>query len=85
MYPASAEAAGIEGFVMVGYDVSDTGEVINVSVIDAQPPGVFDAAAIAAVAQWRFNAAVRHGVTVAATGRSSRIEFKLGDNEAHVR
>lgn len=55
-YPARAADAGQPGWVALEYDVTPEGTPASVHVIDASPPGVFDAAAIAALEQWRYRA-----------------------------
>ena len=83
VYPAEARAQGIEGSVQVRYDVSVDGRVTGAEVISSSPPGVFDDAAVAAVRSWRFNAPVRDGQPVAATGLVSTVEFKLAGGSAY--
>ena len=51
-YPEAA--GGVEGWVDVHFTVSTEGVPENISVTLADPREVFDAAAIAAVAQWRY-------------------------------
>ena len=51
----------IEGYVKVAYDVSVDGSVTNVRVVESDPPGVFDEAAVAAVRTWRFHPAIDDG------------------------
>ncbi len=53
VYPDSARAAGIEGTVIVKTLVGSDGRVMRVDV-ETSVPGL-DAAALAAVKQWRFN------------------------------
>ena len=78
-YPPAAKAAGIEGSVTVRYDVTAAGAVANARVVASAPAGVFDAAALAAVRQWRFRAAVVDGAAVPARGRLSTLRFTLGE------
>lgn len=84
-YPESARAAGIEGHVIVGYDVTVDGTVENVRVIESDPPGVFDDAALAAVRAWRFAAPIIGGEPRSAPARTSRVEFKLGTGDEYER
>ncbi len=53
-YPENAQSRGIEGFVDVKFTVTPRGTVENAEVAAAQPARVFDQAALAAVARWRF-------------------------------
>jgi len=85
IYPAEARQQKIEGFVKVIYDVTVDGTVVNARVVEADPPGVFDAAALAAVRTWRFNPAVTNDKVVPAQGVVSRVKFKLGESEDYVR
>ena len=83
IYPDIAKEQGLEGFVVVAYDISQEGYVTNLVVVDSEPSGVFDAAALAAVASWRFNPRVENGQAVAAKGRRSTVTFKLTGAEQY--
>jgi TonB family protein len=76
-YPPKAEKTGIEGWVDLDFTVTDTGAVQDVAVIAAKPTGVFEAAATAALLQWRFKPLVRDA-KAAATRARIRIRFALG-------
>ena len=78
-YPASARAAGIEGFVVVRYDVTVDGRVVNAMPVRAEPDGVFEEAAVASVSGWVFVAPIVDGEAVEVIGRESRVTFKLAD------
>jgi TonB family protein len=53
-YPAAAQARGARGYVEVEFTVTPAGTVENARVVSAEPRGVFDAAALAAVARRRY-------------------------------
>jgi TonB family protein len=53
-YPAAARERGIAGYVDVEFAVTPLGDVQNARVTASQPTGVFDNAALAAVARWRY-------------------------------
>ena len=75
-YPYKAARRGIEGWVRVAFDVTATGTVENVEVIESEPPGVFDIAATRAVSRWRFKPRMVNGEAVA--GKASQVvEFEL--------
>ena len=76
-YPAKAEKSGVEGWVELDFTVTDTGIVQDVAVNAAKPPGVFEAAATAALLQWRYKPLVRDAKAVATRARI-RIRFALG-------
>lgn len=65
-YPEQAAAEGLEGRVLVKVLVGTDGSVKDVSVEESTDP-VFDAAAVKAVLQWRFEPATRGGEPVEAS------------------
>lgn len=83
IYPPEARAQGIEGYVVVRYDVDVEGRVQNARVVSASPPDVFDESAVQAVSRWRFKAPRRHGQPQPVTGLESRLTFSLEGSEAY--
>lgn len=75
-YPAHARMRRIEGFVDVEFIVDTNGRVRDARVVTANPPGVFDRAAINSVMYWRFEPKRQDGRPVEVTARQ-RIEFSL--------
>ena len=53
-YPQRAAIRGTEGWVDVEFTVAADGRPRDIGVVDARPKGVFDEAALAAVAAWRY-------------------------------
>ena len=82
IYPAAAQQQHIEGYVVVAYEIDANGYVVAPHVVEAQPPGVFDEAALAYVRGRIHTPARRAGVAVV-TQRTSRIAFKFGDTSAY--
>ena len=80
VYPAEARADGVEGRVAVRYDITVAGTVANAVVVESQPPGVFDQAALDAVRSWRFRPMVDRGEAVPALARISELVFRLGES-----
>ena len=56
LYPPRAMVAGIEGSVELSYRIGADGGVSQVRVLHAQPAGMFEDAAKAALGEWRFPA-----------------------------
>lgn len=56
-YPASALKNGIKGYVVINMLVAKDGSVELAKVLEAQPAGIFDNAALNAVRTWRFSPA----------------------------
>ncbi len=75
-YPFSARRRRIEGYVVVEFTVTETGEVEDVRVVEASPRGVFERAAISAIKRWRFKPKMREGKPIRVRARQ-KIEFKL--------
>lgn len=65
VYPPQALRGGIEGWVELEFTITETGVVRDVVVIDAEPRGVFDAAATRALGAWRFEPRLANGRPVA--------------------
>jgi periplasmic protein TonB len=84
VYPVEAKDRKLEGYVRVSYDVAADGSVTNARVVESNPPGVFDEAALAAVRGWHFHPAIRNGKPIAHE-LVSRVNFKLGESEGYVR
>jgi protein TonB len=82
-YPAEAKAERIEGAVVVRYGVSLDGRVINARVESAEPEGIFEEAALAAVRSWRYNPALRDGEPVAVDNVLSTVRFELTANDRY--
>jgi TonB family protein len=75
-YPAKAEVNKVQGWVELDFTVTDSGTVKDVAVHAAEPAGVFDGAAVAALAQWRFKPVLRDSKPVPQRARI-RIRFTL--------
>jgi periplasmic protein TonB len=73
-YPPAASRAGITGWVMLEVQVNADGSVREAKVVEAQPKGLFEASAVAAVMRWKFKPKVVNGQAVAQRG-SQKIEF----------
>lgn len=53
-YPEDLMREGQEGWVLIEYSLSESGEVVDPTVLRASPKDEFDAAAIEAVKRWRY-------------------------------
>ncbi|HTQ98724.1 MAG TPA: energy transducer TonB [Candidatus Acidoferrum sp.] len=76
-YPQRALNRGIEGWVTVQFTITETGSVADAVVVDASPKGMFDEAALKAIAKWRYNPKVEDGVAVARKGIQTMLRFQL--------
>lgn len=76
-YPARAASRGIEGFVVVEFTVTETGTVINPSVVEAEPAGIFNRAALNAIMRFKYKPRIVRGEPVAIEGVRNRFTFEL--------
>ncbi len=64
MYPRDAAMQGLEGWVKVGFTITEIGTVKSPRVIEAQPPRIFNREALRAIMKWKFKPRVIDGVAV---------------------
>jgi TonB family protein len=76
VYPTKAEANQTEGWVELDFTVTESGEVRDIAVHAANPPGVFDSAAVNALSQWRYRPVLKDAKPAAQRARI-RIRFTL--------
>ncbi len=75
-YPLTAKRKGIEGWVNVKFIVNETGRTESVSIIEAQPVGVFEASVRRCVEGWRFKPGTVGGEPVRVWAETT-IRFEL--------
>lgn len=72
VYPMRARSLNVEGIVRAEMLVSERGEVLEVVIREATPPGYFETAVIRALKRWRFKPLIRQG-----KARSCRCEISI--------
>jgi protein TonB len=77
-YPYQATRRRIEGWVRVSFMVTETGNVEDVVLLESEPEGIFDRAAMRAVGKWKFRPRLVNGQPVAARAEQV-VEFRLND------
>jgi len=78
IYPPRAAARGVEGYVIVGYTVTTTGETRDVVVIESTS-SLFDRAAVESAQKYRYKPRVIDGTAVEVAGVTTMIIFELED------
>jgi protein TonB len=78
-YPRRAQQRGIEGWVQVEFTITPAGTVANPTVIDADPKGLFEDAAVKAISRWKYNPKVEEGRAVERRGVRVVMRFDLDD------
>ena len=76
-YPERAASRGIEGWVQLGFTVNETGGCEEIKVIAADPPEIFDKAAIRALERWRYKPKIDDGRPVKQYNQQVVITFDL--------
>jgi TonB family protein len=68
-FPPVARDRGIDGWVDVQFLVNTDGSVSDVSIVGAQPVGIFEQTALDAVRHWRYEPVMRDGQAIAQRAR----------------
>ena len=77
VYPRRALQRGIEGFVIVAFTVTKQGAVKDVYVIEANPEGIFEQAAMDAAMKFKYKPRVVNGEATEVSGVQNRITFQI--------
>ena len=77
MYPRRALQRGIEGFVIVEFTVTKQGTVRDPIVVEANPEGIFEQAAIDAAMKFKYKPRVVNGEATSVSGVQNRISFQI--------
>ncbi|WP_448550293.1 energy transducer TonB [Thalassotalea fusca] len=80
-YPMDAARKGIEGWVILSFDINEIGEVFNVAVQEAEPKRVFDRAAKQALRKWKYRAKVVDGKPVIQQGMTVQLDFTMQNQQ----
>lgn len=81
-YPQQAVDTNQEGFVVLQFDITETGNTDNIAVIKSQPTGMFDKSATEALAKWQYKPRIQGGQAQRQTGLLVQLDFKLGPDAA---
>ncbi len=76
-YPQRAATKGVEGWVLVGFDITPAGRVENAVVVDADPAAIFNRSALRAIAKWKYKPKMVDGKPVAQYGMQQLISYEL--------
>ena len=77
IYPRRALQRGIEGYVIVEFTVTKNGSVANPKVVEAEPPNLFDKAAVDAAKKFKYKPRVIDGEPTEVMGVQNRITFTM--------
>ncbi len=77
IYPRRALSRGIEGYAIVEFTVTKQGTVRDPLVVEAEPEGIFNQAAMEAAKKFKYKPRVIDGVASEVAGVQNKITFKL--------
>jgi|GEM_PF-1672323 len=81
-YPKAALLEGVEGWVLMEIDITETGEVENIRVLDGEQRNTFQSEAKRAVAQWKYKPFLDgSGKPFRKADHHVRVDFKLEEQE----
>jgi TonB family protein len=75
-FPLDARRRGIDGWVDLQFVVNTDGSVGDLTIVGAQPVGIFEQAALTAVRYWRYQPVLRAGQAVSQRARV-RLHFAM--------
>ena len=76
VYPFEARQRNIQGWVNVRFVVTTRGTVERVTIVAAQPPGIFERSVIRCISGWRFRPGTIEGQPVN-TWAETTVKFEL--------
>ena len=76
-YPSRALSRGIEGWVLMEFAISELGLAVNPVVIESEPAGIFDRAALSAVKRWKYRPMIEDGRPRMRPGVRQLISFEI--------
>ena len=76
-YPSRALSRGIEGWVLMEFAIDELGLAVNPVVMESEPPGIFDRAALSAVKRWKYRPMIEDGRPRMRPGVRQLISFEI--------
>ena len=78
-YPSRALKNGVEGWVQVSFNVDVEGLPVDINIVNSEPNGTFDDAAVKSVKKWRFSPARNQqtGLPVRSAQITTKVQFRL--------
>ncbi|MGK0441291.1 MAG: protein TonB [Pseudohongiellaceae bacterium] len=76
-YPARARSKGIEGYVDLVFDLTATGQTLNIRILKSEPSGYFENTSIRALKKWKYQPAMEEGKAIAMFNMTTRINYNL--------
>ena len=84
IYPKQAFEKGTEGYVVVEYSITETGNVTDISVVESSPEGVFDQAAIIAAKEFYYAPPRVDGKLISVSGLQNKFTFRINKSSESI-
>ncbi|MCH1542305.1 MAG: TonB family protein [Alphaproteobacteria bacterium] len=78
-YPSRALSRGIEGWVLLEFTIDQLGQAVDLMVIEADPKGMFDRAALNAIKKWKYRPKMQDGRPTMRPGVRQLISFNIAE------
>ncbi|WP_435276318.1 energy transducer TonB [Psychrobium sp. nBUS_13] len=76
-YPINAARNGIEGYVVMTFDILEDGDVDNINIVASSPKNVFDKEAKKALERWKYLPAKSKDNLARRMNQEVRLDFQL--------
>ena len=80
-YPTQALTGGLEGYVIVEFEVTETGSVRNIKVVEANPSRIFNQAAIDTAQKFSYQPVACNGEPFVVSGVQNKITWAIEESE----
>ncbi len=77
VYPQEAALNGTEGWVTFTIDITETGDVQNIKLVESYPNRVFERESRRALSRWKYQPQLHNGKTMRVENHSVKIVFQL--------
>ena len=76
-FPRKALRLAKDGYVLIEFDIDTDGSVIDPYVVESEPAGLFERAAMKSIRKWLYEPPVYEGVSVKVKDVQVKLTFKV--------
>ena len=76
-YPINAAIKKIEGWVLLQFDITSSGNVSNPKILKNYPSSIFNKEALRAIVKWKYKPKIENGKPVTQRGIQVQLNFNL--------
>lgn len=76
-FPIKAARNGIEGYVILEFDVNELGEVVNINPLESYPRSLFLKSGVEALKEWRYKPRLENDEVVTTECLHVQLDFKF--------